>query len=301
MTALIFGASGQDGHYLTSRCLARGIKTLGVSRTTSSTWLGGNVRQCEEVDALVSAHRPDYIFHLAANSTTRHDALFENHETISTGALNVLEAVKTHSPESKVFLIGSGLQFVNRGEPISECDPFEASSPYSVARIHSTYAARYYRELGVRAYVGYLFHHESPLRKPHHVSQKVAQAALRIAAGSGETLEMGDIAVRKEWAFAGDIVAGMLKLVEQEDVFEACIGTGMPYSIEEWLEACFKSAGLNWRDHVRLQEGFRAEYPLLVSNPNVMRTLGWRPKVDFTALAAMMMETTPALALDARQ
>ena len=289
-TALIFGASGQDAHYLARLCSADGITPVGVSRSTGGDWLVGDVARREEVEALVRAHRPDFIFHLAANSTTRHDALFENHETISTGALNVLEAARTLAPDARVFLSGSGLQFVNRGEPISERDPFDANSPYSVARIQSVYAARYYRRLGLRAYVGYLFHHDSPLRKAHHVSQKIAQAARRIARGSQEVLEIGDITVRKEWAFAGDIAAGMLALVRQDTVFEACIGTGVAHSIEDWLEACFQTLGQDWRAHVRLQEGYRAEYPMLVSDPSTMRALGWNPSFNLPQLAALMMD-----------
>ena len=287
--ALIFGASGQDAYYLARLCEERGIQPICVSRSAGGDWRRGDVANREQVNALVSEHRPAYIFHLAANSTTRHDALFENHATISTGALNVLEAARTLVPEARVFLSGSGLQFVNRGQPISEQDPFDANSPYSVARIHSTYAARYYRRLGVRVYVGYLFHHDSPLRKPHHVSQKIAQAVRRIADGSGETLEMGDVSVRKEWAFAGDIAAGILALVTQDGVAEACIGTGESHAITDWLEACFRLKGLDWREHVRLAEGFRAEYPLLVSDPTTIHALGWRAEVNLPRLAEMMV------------
>ena len=289
MNTLIFGASGQDAYYLARLCEERGFAPVSVSRSTSQHWLTGDVADRAQVNALVAEHRPAYIFHLAANSTTRHDALFENHATISTGALNVLEAARTLAPEARVFLSGSGLQFVNPGGPISEQAPFDANSAYSVARIHSVYAARYYRSLGVRAYVGYLFHHDSPLRKPHHVSQKIAQAVRRIADGSSETLEMGDVTVRKEWAFAGDIAAGILALVEQDAVFEACIGTGQAHAITDWLEACFRLKGLDWREHVRSVEGFRAEYPLLVSDPATMHTLGWRAVVDLPRLAEMMV------------
>lgn len=288
-TALIFGASGQDAYYLARLCNGRGIRPVGVSRSAGGDWLVGDVARREQVEALVREHHPEYIFHLAANSTTRHDALFENHETISTGALNVLEAVRTFAPKARVFLSGSGLQFLNEGRPVAETAPFDASSPYAVARIQSVYAARYYRRLGVRAYVGYLFHHDSPRRGTKHVSQLIAQAARRVAAGSGETLEWGDVAVRKEWAFAGDIAAGMLALVSQESVWEACIGTGEAYSIAQWLDLCFGLVGRNWRDHVRLKEGFRAEYPLLVSDPTTIHSLGWQPSVDFAALAGMMM------------
>jgi len=194
--AIIFGANGQDGHYIYNLCTLRGIETIGVSRT--GNWLNGDVSQYDLVEQLIKEHLPDYIFHLAANSTTRHDALFENHETISTGTLNILESARRHSPESRVFITGSAVQFENTGRPITETDNFEAKSPYAVARIQSVYAARYFRSLGLPVYVGYLFHHESPLRKPDHVSQKIALAVKRIARGSDEVLELGDITVEKE-------------------------------------------------------------------------------------------------------
>ncbi len=295
MTALIFGASGQDAYYLRALLEKKGVEVQGVARSPGGDWLVGDVARREQVDALVGQYRPDYIFHLAANSTTRHDTLFENHATIATGALNVLEAACTLAPRAKVFLTGSGLQFVNRGAPISEADPFEAKSPYAVARIQATYAARYYRGLGVRAYVGYLFHHESPLRRPHHVSQKIAQAVQRMAAGSDETLELGDISVRKECAFAGDIAAGILALMEQDALFEATIGTGVAYSIEDWLQECFSLMGRDWREHVRLREGFTPEYSCLVSDPATIRSLGWQPETTFPQLAAMMMSAVTNL------
>ena len=290
MQALIFGANGQDGHYLGELCRSQGITPIGVSR--SGDGVRGDVGRYDDVRALVGKYAPAFIFHLAANSSTRHAALFENHGTISTGTLNILEAVKELSPGTKVFLAGSGLQFVNRGTPISENDPFDATSPYAVARIQSVYAARYYRSLGLRVYVGYLFHHESPLRKPGHVSKMIALAAGRIAAGSTETLELGDISVEKEWTFAGDVAAAMLTLVRQDKVFEATIGSGTVYSIRDWLGQCFVLIGKDWKDHVRLKEGFVSEYPRLVSDPAAIRSLGWSPKVGFAELARMMMASS---------
>jgi GDPmannose 4,6-dehydratase len=173
--------------------------------------------------------------------------------------------------------------------PISETDKFEANSPYSVARIHSVYAARYFRSLGLRVYVGYLFHHESPLRKPHHVSKMITLAVKRIAGGSGEIIELGDISVEKEWTFAGDVAKGIFTLIEQDDIFEAVIGSGIVYSIENWLEQCFTVVGKNWRDHVRIRAGFIPEYKCLVSNPKTINSLGWFPIVGLQELAKMMI------------
>ncbi len=229
------------------------------------------------------------VFHLAANSTTRHDAMFEHHCTIGQGTLNILESVRRWVPECRVFITGSGLQFINSGTAISEADPFDHSSSYVIARNYAVSAARYYRSLGIKTYVGYLFHHESPFRKSNHVSQKIAQAALRISNGSCESLQLGDISTRKEWTFAGDVAEAIITLVNQDIVFEATIGSGDAHSIEEWLNVCFGLIHADWREHVTAVEGFIAEYPLLLSAPQTINTLGWRPHVSFNDLALLMM------------
>lgn len=288
LKALVFGANGQDGYYLNALCQSRGVEMVGCSR--SGNWLRADVSLKNDVEFLIVEHRPDFVFHLAANSTTRHSALFENHETISTGALNILEAVKTHCPECKVFLCGSGVQFKNIGQPISENDAFDASSPYAIARIQSAYAARYYRSLGQRVYVGYLFHHDSPRRPENHVSQMIASAVSRIRAGSQETLVLGDVSVQKEWTFAGDVVEAMWTLMQQDEVFEAAVGSGMPYSIEQWLQSCFGLIGKNWKDYIQLRQHYTPEYQRLVCNPSTLRGLGWSPTVSFDALARLMVE-----------
>jgi GDPmannose 4,6-dehydratase len=288
-TVVIFGASGQDGHYLSELYKEQGWRIVPVGRSENGS--AGDVRSFDAVSSLVREYTPEIVYHVAATSTTRHDALFQNHETVGTGTLNVLEAVRRWSPASRVFLAGSGVQFENSGDPIHESTPFAATSAYAVERIHTVYAARYFRSLGVRAYVGFLFHHESPLRKPTHVSQKIVQSVKRIAAGNANLISLGDISVQKEWGFAGDIARGMATLVDQDDVFEAVIGTGKAYSIEQWLEACFGFFGMDWRPHVTLKDDFTPEYHRLVSNPRTMNSLGWAAKVGFTDLARLMLQS----------
>lgn len=287
MKAIIFGVDGQDGHYLSKACVQRGIEVIGVSRRGMQ--VKGDVADYQAVVDLIKRYQPTYIFHLAAVSTTRHDALFANHSAIATGTLNVLEAVKQYSPLSKVFITGSGVQFKNTGLPISETSEFEASSPYSIARIQSVYASRYYRSLGFKVYNGYLFHHESPLRPERHISQMIASAAQKISRGHTEKLALGDISVQKEWTFAGDIVEAMLKLVSQDVIFEAVIGSGKLYSIQDWLEQCFGVIGKNWQDFVSLKKDFVPEYKKLVSDPQKIMSLGWAPIVSIDQLAEMMV------------
>ncbi|MES2777474.1 MAG: GDP-mannose 4,6-dehydratase [Bacteroidota bacterium] len=289
MTAIIFGANGQDGHYLTALLQQQNCKVIGVSRNNNYHQI--SITDFDAVQQLIAEIQPDYIFHLAANSTTRHDALFENHATISTGTLNILEAVKNVSTHTKVFISGSGLQFQNEDRPIKESDAFEARDAYSVSRIHSVYAARYYRSLGLKTYVGYFFNHDSPRRSERHMAKKITEFASRIAAGSDEQLVIGDISVIKEWTYAGDVVEGIWTLVQQDDIFEANIASGLGYSIEDWLKVCFDLIGKDWKQYVQVKDNFKAEYRQLVADPSLIFSLGFKPEVSFAQLAQMMLRS----------
>jgi GDPmannose 4,6-dehydratase len=287
MKAVIFGASGQDGRYLTRECKKKGIEVIPFSRTLNG--LSGDISNFSIVNKIIKDHKPNYVFHLAANSTIKHDAIFDNHQTIATGTINVLEAVKKYSPSSKVFITGSGVQFKNDGKNISEESEFEASSPYGISRIQSVYTARYYATLGIKTYVGYLFNHESSYRNMDCVSQKVIQAVLRIKNGSFEKIEIGDMSVEREWGFAGDIARGILDLVNQDKVSEAVIGTGKGYTIEEWLKVCFNLVKKDWKQYIIETPNFIGQYKRLVSNPEKIKSLGWEPLVDIDELAIKML------------
>ena len=288
MKAIIFGASGQDGHYLSALLKDKGYDVTGISRQENHGQV--DISNYNSVSNLVSQHKPEYIFHLAADSTTNHEALFQNHATIATGTINILEAVKINSLQTKVFISGSGLQFKNEGKPIKETDPFEAKDAYSVSRIQSVYAARYFRSLGIKVYTGYFFNHDSPLRTERHMTKKIAETAKRIAAGSNEKLEIGDVNAIKEYAYAGDVVKGIWTLVNQDEITEANISSGKGYSIKEWLEQCFSLVNMRWQDHVIENPGFVSTYRQLVSDPSRIFSLGWKPELSFEELAKLMMK-----------
>ena len=103
MKAIIFGINGQDGFYLGELLASQNVEVTGVSRSANKIFVQGNVKDIDFVTALITKLQPDFVFHLAANSTTKHEALFENHETISTGTLNILEAVYKFSSIPKFF------------------------------------------------------------------------------------------------------------------------------------------------------------------------------------------------------
>lgn len=288
MKAIIFGAGGQDAYYLSSILKENDVEVIGISR--SGNFIRGSVADYAFVEDQIKHQQPSYIFHLAANSSTKHNTLFENHETISTGTLNVLEAARLHCSSAKIFLSGSAMQFRNSGLRIDEQTEFEANNPYAVARIQSVYAGRYYRDrYSMQVYIGYFFNHDSPLRNEHHVNQKIAKAIQRINSGANERIVLGNMDVQKEFGFAGDSVAAIWTLMEQNDFFEAIIGTGKAYSIKDWVIQCFSKTEKNWQDYIDIKDGFKSEYQILISNPTLIKSLGWQPQVGFEQLAEMMM------------
>jgi len=286
--ALIFGSNGQDGYYLNRLLTASGIPVVRISRHNSDVM--GDVADAGFTAEQIRLHQPGYIFHFAAHSTAKHEALFDNHAAISTGTLNILESARLFCPSAKIFLSGSALQFRNEGLPINEQTPFEANSAYAVARIQSVYAARYYRKtFGTKVYIGYFFNHDSPLRSEQHVNQKIVQAAKRIARGSKEKLVLGNINVQKEFNFAGDVMEAVWLFMNQDAVHELVVGCGKAYPIADWVSCCFEQLNLDWKESVILQDDFIPEYQVLVSNPKLLMSLGWQPRVEFNQLANLMI------------
>jgi GDPmannose 4,6-dehydratase len=287
-SAIIFGSNGQDGYYLRKQLISNGIKVICVSRSSGD--IIGNVGNYNFVSELIKNEIPDYIFHFAANSTTKHDVLFENNESISSGTINILEAVRIFSPDTKVFISGSAMQFKNNGSKISINSEFDHSSLYSVARIHSVFVSRYYRDkYKLKVYIGYLFNHDSPLRSEDHINQKIVKTALRIKNGSQEKLEIGNLDVQKEFNFAGDIVNAIWLFINQDKIYEIILSSGILHSIKSWIVLCFEECGLNWKNHVIVSKSFKPEYFKLYGDSESIRSLGWYPMFDIQKLARLML------------
>ncbi len=287
MKALVFGSSGQDGFYLRQILNKHGVDCVGASRSGDD--LKVDVADIHRVREVINSIKPSYIFHLAGTSSTSHEFLWENHNSIATGTLAILDAVEKESKNTRVILVGSGLQFVNNSKPIAETAELDSSSPYVVARNHSLFASRYYRTRGLRVKFGFLFNHDSPRRTRHHLNMKIADFAARAAIADHGKLQIGDTTAIKEFGFAGDIMEALWILANNEQVHECVLGTGIGHSVEEWLERCFNVVGLDWRYYVSNLPGFTSPYSSLISSPVTIKSLGWQPNVGINELAELMM------------
>ena len=292
MHVLITGASGQDSWYLQRLLGKLGVPFTLIGRQAPHNSVAINAQG--QVTELIKAIKPSHIFHLAAQSSTRHEHLFRNHEAIVEGTTCILEACRTECPSARVFIAGSGLQFENLGQPIPENANFAATSAYACARIQSVYLGRYFREkFQLPVFVGYLFGHESPRRPDGFSSRMLVNAALEAQRDPTYQCEVGNAAVIREFGYAADIVLGMWQLCNQplndQTVWEANICTGVGLSLAQWAAIAFGLLGLDSAKHLRESQNFLPDYAALVGLPGRVSDVGWNAQVNAQSLCRLML------------
>ena len=182
----------------------------------------------------------------------------------------------------RFYSAGSSECFGDTGDfAASELSVFRPQSPYAVAKAAATWHVHVYRKsYDIFACTGILFNHESPLRHERFVTKKIVSAARRISEGSNEKLKLGNIEIRRDWGWAPEYVEAMWRMLNRQSPEDFVIATGVTQSLQQFVEAVFEEAGLNWRDHVIVDPAFlRPSDPLeSVGNPTKARLeLNWEP------------------------
>ena len=309
-TALITGITGQDGSYLAEFLLEKGYRVVGVVRRSSTTpyeRIGHLVDRIELVSAdLLDQHSlveamaycsPDEVYNLAAQSfvQTSWTQPVLTGEFTGLGVTRALEAVRKAAPKARVYQASSSEMFGKVVEsPQRESTPFYPRSPYGVAKVYGHWITVNYREsYEMFAVSGILFNHESPRRGLEFVTRKVTDAVARIKLGRSREVRLGNLESRRDWGFAGDYVDAMWRMLQQDEPDDYVIGTGKTWSVRDLCQIAFECAGLDYRDFVVQDERFfrPAEVDLLVADPTkANEKLGWKPKVSFSELIAMMVD-----------
>ncbi|HEY5996222.1 MAG TPA: GDP-mannose 4,6-dehydratase [Candidatus Deferrimicrobiaceae bacterium] len=314
--ALICGISGQDGAYLARLLLEKGyevfgtardaqmapfanLRTLGIrDRITVASMALNDFRSVLQV--LVRA-RPDEIYNLAGQSSVglSFDQPVETLESISVGTLNLLEAIRFTERPIRLYNAGSGESFGDTGGSAADEDtPFRPRSPYAVAKATAFWEVANYRDAyGLFACTGILFNHESPLRPERFVTRKIVKAASRIAAGSGEKLCLGNIAISRDWGWAPEYVQAMWQMMQQPSPEDFVIATGESHSLEEFVAQVFDEFSLSWREHVVIDPSLFRPADILVSRGNpgkAGRILGWKAAHGMRDVVRMMVEAERA-------
>ena len=313
--ALITGITGQDGSYLAEALLQKGYEVVGMVRRSSTVnyeriahiqgsidFVNGDLLdQISLIDA-IKIHEPDEIYNLAAQSfvQTSFGQPVLTGETTALSVTRMLDAIRIVNPKIRFYQASSSEMFGKVAEvPQTEATPFHPRSPYGVAKVYGHWITVNYREsYNLHASSGILFNHESPRRGLEFVTRKISYGAASIKLGLEEKLSLGNLDAKRDWGFAGDYVEAMWLMLQQEQPDDYVICSGMTHSVREFCDLAFNHLGLNYEDHVVVDEQFfrPAEVDLLVGDyGKAKRVLAWEPSTSFKDLVAMMVEADLAL------
>jgi GDPmannose 4,6-dehydratase len=269
-TALVTGATGQDGAYLCELLLSKGYLVHGMKRRSSSFNTGriehlyqdpheadpryvlhyGDMTDSTNLIRLVQETKPDEIYNLAAQSHVQ--VSFETAEYTANadavGTLRLLEAIRILGMEKTTRFYQastSELYGLVQETPQRETTPFYPRSPYAVAKLYAYWITVNYREAyGMYACNGILFNHESPRRGETFVTRKITRALSNIAQGLENTCFLGNMDALRDWGHARDYVEMQWLMLQQDTPDDFVIATGHQHSVRHFVEAAAAELGI---------------------------------------------------------
>jgi GDPmannose 4,6-dehydratase len=318
--ALITGGAGQDGFYLIELLLSHGYEIFGHSRHRVDpslhggkvSWYIGDLTNDAFLNELLFVSKPEEIYNLAAVSrpTLSWDIPIETAQLNGLVPQRICEFIRREMPATRMFQASSSEIYGDSPARLQdERTPVNPKSPYGISKAYAHHiVAAYRQQYGLHLSCGILFNHESPRRPLGFVSQKIAHAAAAAALGLTDTKELdergrpilfggkvylGDINVRRDFGFAGDFVEAMHLIVQSDIASDFVVGTGQAHSIAEFCEVAFRVGGLDWTRFVEVDASLKRKVDshfTRADSSKLRSDLGWRPKVDFTALVDMMVQ-----------
>ena len=317
-TALITGITGQDGSYLAELLLSKGYAVHGIVRRSSEigrpriehlhhgddsdriTLHYGDLDDPLGLTRIIANVQPDEIYHLAAQSHVQVSFDVPDYTGSTTGlaTMRLLEAIRVTGVPVRFYQASSSEMFGSTAPPQNELTPFHPRSPYAVAKVYGYWATVNYREAyGMFACNGILFNHESPRRGENFVTRKITRGVADIVTGKADKLHLGNLDAKRDWGFAGDYVEGMWRMLQHNEPDDFVLATGEAHSVREFCETAFSHVGLDYNDHVVVDERFfrPAEVDYLLGDAAKARdALGWEPTTTFGELVSMMVEADVA-------
>jgi len=279
--ALVTGANGFVGSWLTSYLRDQGDEVFGIDREVDITD-GVAVR-----DAVVAAS-PDAIYHLAARAhvgeswVDPEDVLQVN----AVGTLHVLEAARACSSPPRVLLTSSAEVYgavVEEQLPVTEATPLAPVTPYAASKVAAEY-------LGVQAHLAYglpvvrvrPFNHVGPGQSSSFVVAGLAARIVEAARAGSRTISVGNLEARRDLTDVRDIVRAYRLLVRSGipgEVYNVC--SGRDVAIAEIADRLLELAGAALQLVPDSELMRPVDVPVVRGDPTKLHTAtGWQPELD---------------------
>jgi GDP-4-dehydro-6-deoxy-D-mannose reductase len=302
MKVLITGITGFAGSHLADYILSRGdAEVIGILRWRSRTeniehfrdkvrFVECDLRDASSVRDVLDETRPDWIFHLAAQSfvPTSWTAPTESLVTNILGQLNIFEAVKKLHIAPRIQLACSSEEYglVHENElPIQETNPLRPLSPYAVSKVgQDMLGYQYWMSFKLPVVRTRGFNHEGPRRGPVFVCSDFAKQIADIEKGRREpVVRVGNLDARRDFTDVRDIVRAYwlaLEKGEPGEVYNLC--SGRAWTIREMLDMLLGMSKTKIRveqDPARMRP---SDVPVLLGDASRFRNrTGWDPTIPF--------------------
>ncbi len=303
MKALITGITGFAGSHLAEYLLEHQphVEVHGTRRWRSPmdnvSHLEGKVHFHEmdmtdsnSVELVLDTVRPDFIFHLAAQSfvPTSWSAPASTFDTNVRGQINIFEAVRGLGIDPVIQIACSSEEYglVHPEEtPITEENPLRPLSPYAVSKVSQDYLGyQYFQSYGIKAIRTRGFNHTGPRRGDVFVTSNFAKQLARIKAGLDEpVIRVGNLDAVRDFTDVRDTVRAYWLAVNHAkpgEVYNICSGSGI--TIRELLDRLIERSGVEVKieqDPARMRP---SDVEILLGDcSKFKKDTGWEPEIPF--------------------
>ena len=301
MRVLITGITGFVGSHLAELCLSRGdVELFGTYRWRSRRENIAHIKDVTlvEMDVLDPASclhtlrsvRPDWIFHLAAQSfvPTSWSAPASTMGTNVLGQINLFEALRALDRfDTRFHVCGSSEEYGYVGPdetPITEDNPLRPLSPYGVSKVaQDLLGFQYFRSYGLHAVRTRAFNHGGPRRGEVLLPSDFAKQIAEIEKGMREpVVSVGNLEALRDFTDVRDIVrAYWLALEKGEPGAVYNIGTGNAPSIQEILDRLLAMTDASVEVRQVPEKMRPSDVEILISDSSRFRTAtGWEPHIS---------------------
>lgn len=300
MRVLITGITGFVGSHLAEYCLARGdIELFGTLRWRSRMdniqdivddieLIDCDLRDYIAIRRCIADVRPDFIFHLAAQSfvPTSWKAPVETMVTNVVGEINIFEAMRELGLGTRIQIAGSseeyGLVFENE-VPIKETNPLRPLSPYGVSKVgQDLLGYQYHMSYNLNIIRTRAFNHTGPRRGDVFVSSNFAKQIAMVEKGKKEpVIEVGNLEARRDFTDVRDMVKAYWLSLEKGIPGEVYnIGSGKDVTIRKMLDMLLAHSNVEIevrQDPARMRP---SDVEILLADTTKLRELtGWVPEI----------------------
>jgi GDP-4-dehydro-6-deoxy-D-mannose reductase len=293
---LITGCEGFIGSHLADLLVSMGHEVHGTVYETNAnldhlqgkmTFLKGDMRDKAWIDQLVAGVKPDYVFHLAAQSfvTVSWEAPQETLETNVMGSFYLLEALKNSGRKPAVVVVGSSSVYGTRTEaemPITEETSFGPTSMYAVSKVAEDMLGQFYAAAFDMKVVRVRPFNMTGPRKTDDACSDFSKGIVEVEKGYRDHLEVGNLDTIRDFTDGRDAVKALWLMAERGvngEVYQLCSGT--PRKMADVLDILLSQSKTEVSYEISQAKLRKLDDPIYVGSNAKLRALGWQPEIPF--------------------